>query len=300
MRKGYRHIGVLIGLLGLGLVVRELVRGWDEVAGGFQRLNAWDLIGAFTLGFLAMAVMGLGWGKVLKALGSSRPLLGTLYRFSMGEMGKYLPGGVWSVVGRGEMARRVGVPGSIAYQGTFLSIALTYLAACLVAATAWLIDGSTPGSRWSLLLGILPLGLLALHPTAQTLAYRGLGKLTKGKAEFRVLSWLSSVRLMLWHVPAWLGVAGATWLLASALETNSVDPWNILFATCIAWTAGLLAVPVPGGLGVREAVFLSVVTTLSTTGIAAAVAIASRILFVLVDTVSVVVFSLLNHRNRGR
>jgi glycosyltransferase 2 family protein len=50
----------------------------------------------------------------------------------------------------------------------------------------------------------------------------------------------------------------------------------------LSWIVGFVLVPVPGGVGVREAAFVAAAGSLDP-GIAAATAVAARALFVLVD-----------------
>jgi hypothetical protein len=86
-----------------------------------------------------------------------------------GEIGKYVPGGVWPVVGRGELARRGGVPAGRAYSGVVLSLAALYLADLGLASLLVPLDlahqAESPAAL--ALLVLLPLGLAALHEAFQ-------------------------------------------------------------------------------------------------------------------------------------
>jgi hypothetical protein len=88
------------------------------------------------------------------------------------------------------------------------------------------------------------------------------------------------VALVASYVPAWLFIWAATWCVARALLP---DPpiLRIGIATTLSWTAGFVAVPVPAGAGVREAVFVA--SSGLPVGIGATVAIGSRLCFLLVD-----------------
>jgi len=56
-------------------------------------------------------------------------------------------------------------------------------------------------------------------------------------------------------------------------------------ATTLLWTAGFVAVPVPAGAGIREAVFVA--SSGLPTGIGATIAIGSRLVFLLADVLGV-------------
>jgi glycosyltransferase 2 family protein len=278
-------VGLIIGVAGAFFVVRELARHWDEVRATAEGANLGPLVLAFAVGSLGMLTIGLGWRSCLSTLGVPRPALDTLRRYYVGQLGKYVPGGIWPVVGRAEMARRGGVPGAVAYGSTVLSLGLTYLAAVLTALGA-LLAGAGGGEqvRWEPVIALLPLGILALHPRVVGLVLETLRKVSRRELDVPIPRWRSSVSLLFRHVPAWLAVGGATWLVAVALGASQADGRNLLFAATLSWVVGFLAVPVPGGIGVREAVFVAAATSLPSTGVAAAVALVARLLFILVDT----------------
>lgn len=57
----------------------------------------------------------------------------------------------------------------------------------------------------------------------------------------------------------------------------------IVVATCLSWVAGFVVLPAPGGLGAREAVFSALMIGSLTPSKVAAVAVLTRLAFVVVD-----------------
>ena len=283
-RRVLNGLGVAIAIAGVFFVVRVLVSQWDDVVDAIRNANVSVLLLAFAFGIAGMTQIGLGWRRALSLVGEPRPIVDTLYRYFVGQLGKYVPGGIWPVLGRSEMARRGGVPGTAAYAGTLLSLGATYLAAILTAVLALpagLDRSADLGAARLWVVALLPLGLLALHPRALG-ALRGAGiRVTGRRVDIGIPPWWTSVRLALRHIPAWLSIALATWSVSVALgATGSI--WNIVFATALSWVVGFVIVPVPGGIGVREAVFIATATSLPA-AVAATVAITARLLFVAVD-----------------
>jgi glycosyltransferase 2 family protein len=284
LRRAAHALGIVIGLLGVVFVVRELVRNRDEVLAAAGGADPLVLALALLVGLASMTSIGLAWRRCLAVLGVQRPVGDTLRRYFVGQLGKYVPGGIWPVVGRAEMARRGGIPASAAYGSTLLSMAVAYLAATLTAAAALVAGaGGTGGVAWQPVVALLPLGVLALHPAVLTWGLGLVRRVTKREIALPVPSWPVSIGLLVRHVPAWIGISVATWLVASTLDPGAVDLRNLAFATSLSWVVGFLAVGVPGGIGVREAVFVASATSLSSSGVAAAVAVVARAVFVLVD-----------------
>ena len=83
------------------------------------------------------------------------------------------------------------------------------------------------------------------------------------------------------YVPVWLLIGTVTWLIARGLGQD-VSWLDVAPATVLSWIVGFVLVPVPGGVGVREAAFVAAAPELDA-GVGAAIALVARMLFVLVD-----------------
>lgn len=297
-RSGATAIGVALAIAGTAFVVSRLADDREAVADalGDARL-VWLLPGA-ALAAAGMVLIATRWGDVLAALGTRVGAAAATTWYFSGEIGKYLPGAVWPVIGRSEIARRNGVPGQTAYAGVALSLVLLYLAAASVAIVLLpigVLDGSTSG--WAVAaVALVPLGLAALHPRILLPAIRAGERLLSRQVTVEPPPWPTTVRLVVSYVPAWAAISGATWCAARAL-TGDASLARVAFATVLSWLAGFLAVPVPGGVGVREAVFVASAGLGG--GVAAAAALLARLLFVTIDVTGAVVSSALLAR-RGR
>ncbi|HSL59753.1 MAG TPA: lysylphosphatidylglycerol synthase domain-containing protein, partial [Acidimicrobiales bacterium] len=203
--------------------------------------------------------------------------------YFLGELGKYLPGGVWTVVGRGELARRGGVDRTVAYGSVALSLVALYVAAAVVAAGLVPFDLARQADDPRPLLGVavvLAVAAVALRP-ATIEAGLGLARRVTGRPlAIAVPRGRETTLLVVRYVPSWLGIAVGTWAVARALDPDAPFA-RVALATVVSWIAGFVAVPVPAGGGIREAVFLAVAGLSG--GVGAATAIAARILFVAVD-----------------
>ena len=237
------------------------------------------MLAAAVLGSVGMIWAGVGWGLVLRRLGSPIGSGRAVALYFRGEAAKYVPGGVWAVVGRGELARREGVPAPVAYSSVLLSLGALYLACAGVAAV--LLPAGLQSLAPVAVVGVVIFGFLGLHPRVLAMARRLVERMTRRDVRVDIPAWRTSVRLVLAYVPVWLAIGTATWSILEALGAQTSWPEAVL-ATCTSWLIGFLAVPVPGGVGVREAVFIAALPGASD-GTAAAAAVLARILFMLVD-----------------
>jgi uncharacterized membrane protein YbhN (UPF0104 family) len=125
-----------------------------------------------------------------------------------------------------------------------------------------------------------------------------LERLTRRELPVVVPRWRESLVLLAEYVPAWLLVGTATWCIARAFDPE-VGWMTIAPAAILSWIVGFVLVPVPGGVGVREAAFVALVGTSMGSGVRSAVAVAARLAFILVDAGAAGICVLVLHRWRA-
>jgi uncharacterized membrane protein YbhN (UPF0104 family) len=302
MKKGkYAAISVALGALltfaGLYFVVSKIVDGWSEYGDVIRNATwGWAIVGVL-VAFCGMTTLGLVWRSSIAALGVQTRMRDVFIWYQIGNLGKYVPGGIFQVLGRGELATRGGVPRSVAYNSVALSMGATYICGALVSALllpfALLEHGSIGGTWWVFL--AIPLGLAGMHPKVLSkvffLAERAFG----GSSERQIPSWGASVVLVARHAPGWL-LNG----LACYVVTLCFDPsphfFTIVFAGVVSWVAGFLVIFVPSGLGVREAMFVAITQESLGGSTAATVAIVSRLVFIAGDALGAAIAAGLRSR----
>jgi len=274
--------GTAVAVVCIGFVVARMTAQWSEVRDQIAGASIGWIVAAGLAAAAAMAWIAAAWRRVLGLLGPAPERGRTMAWYFAGEIGKYVPGAVWPLLGRGELARRGGVPRHRAYPSVALSLAALYLAALGLAAVLVPLDlahqASSPGAL--ALLVLLPVGLAALHPRVLGTGRDLLVRFTGRGADITLPRWRATVGVVAGYLPAWLAIWAATWCVARALVP---DPplLRIGVATALSWTAGFVAVPVPAGAGVREAVFVA--ASGLPVGIGATIAVGSRLVFLLVD-----------------
>ena len=272
-------LGLVIAALGFAFVVRTISREYDGARDAIADAGVGWLVAAIPVALVGMTLVGVPWRRSMALLGAAPRLADTLVWYFLGQLGKYVPGTLWPVVGRAELARRGGVARPTAYGSVVLTLGATYLAAMLVV-IAFLPFGDGTGGQWWVLV-LLPLGLLVLNPALLRWGKRLVERVVKREIDVIIPPWRDSVLLVLWHAPAWFVIGTATWLVARAFDPTA--EWaELMVPSVLSWIVGFVVVPAPGGIGVREAAFTAAATSLDD-GVGATVAIVSRLVFMLVD-----------------
>jgi hypothetical protein len=287
-------LGVTIGIAGVAFVAKTLVSKWDEVSNAFSQVDAINLVLSLLLGLAAMTSIGWIWVTMIVARSHNVRHRNAMSWYFTGQLGKYVPGGIWPIVGRAELAVRNGIPRLDAYASTGLSLVTTYAAAVVAIAIG---AASTSGHR--LVAVLIALGLVT--------AYIAFSQPSLRAVIIRIASRISSstssltdpkrvVRLTVLHVPAWILMSLSTSVTATAFGAH-MGIADMLFITTTSWLAGFVVVGVPGGIGVREAVFTSLAGGIIGTPMAVSLALMSRVVFIAVDLTGALVSSVISRLN---
>jgi uncharacterized membrane protein YbhN (UPF0104 family) len=289
-------VGILIGIAGVAFVIRTILTKREQVGDAFAQLNGITLIASLLLGLSAMTLIGYVWTRMLVTRGHHAPPRSAMAWYFAGQLGKYVPGGIWPIVGRAELAVRGGVPRPDAYAATGLSMVTTYLAAALAICIGSLLSWTYPAVG---ILGLVVflLGFLAFSNTK--LRRRVLAILNRISPRATALTEPRRLLVLtLTHLPAWILMSLSTSVTASAFGAD-IGIAHMLFITSASWLAGFVVVGVPGGIGVRESVFTALAGTALTPGVAVSLALASRVVFIAVDLVGALVANIIARTERS-
>jgi uncharacterized membrane protein YbhN (UPF0104 family) len=286
------YLGLGIGVAGIAFLTRLVVRDWGEITDAVAASRPGPLVASLAFGLCGMGTIGVTWVWLVRRTGSRLPVVRGLRWYFVGQLGKYIPGGIWPVVGRAELAVRGGVGRRAAYTTTATSMLFTYLAAGVVAAAL------APAALGVSLPVAIAGGAAVLGAVALALHPRVTGRLLDvGERVLRrpVLpsapSWQTTLVTLVRHLPAWAAIVAATWAVSRALSV-SLDPLLVAAATPLAWLVGFMIIGLPSGVGVREAVFVAVVATESSDAQALSVALLARMVFIGVDALGALTASL--------
>ncbi|MEO1063183.1 MAG: lysylphosphatidylglycerol synthase domain-containing protein [Actinomycetota bacterium] len=267
-------VGIAIVVVGLAFVVGRLVDRWDEVRPLLAEASVPWAAATLLLAVVAMALIGRLWVHCLALLGAPAPVAPAMGWFAAGQLGKYVPGGIWHVVGQGELARRSGIARPVAYASVLLASIALYGAAGVAAVVLGAVAG---GVGPAVALGALTTvgALLVFEPRLLDLLVRRFGSM---RLPSRSASW----RYVAANLTVWAAVAGATAATARALDADA-DLAVVAAAAVGSWLVGFLALPAPGGLGAREAAFVLFAEDELGGSTAAAVALVARVAFLTAD-----------------
>ncbi len=219
--------------------------------------------GLIVLGsLLAMLPLVPHWRALAGFLGTRVPWPSAVRIVVAGQLGKYLPGGVWTIGAQGYTAHGAAVPWRLGVAVGLLQIGTLIVAGGVIGGVG-ILAGVTP---WNPLWGA-PLIVVAVIGGMPVIVRRiGVSLLRPDEQPARG----PALPVVGWSFAYWGGTTLAAVGAGLALAPDAIG--TILVASTLGYAAGALVIIAPAGIGVREAV---VVATLApAVGFATAAAIA--------------------------
>jgi hypothetical protein len=291
-----------LGLLVAGFAVRALVRNWDELRTQplVLELRPGYLLASVLLVWAMYALLIWAWRFMLASWGQELNGWTAARIWTVSSLGKYLPGKVWAIAGMALMAQQAGVA---AWAATGSAVVLQVLAigtgAALVGLTgAVALEAAHPGARLALgalvIASAVGVGLVLWPPVVRRLL-----RMARVPAEAVMAPKPEGVIAgIVVNAVAWIGYGTSLWLLARGiLPATQLGLLRAIAVFTASYLAGFLALLAPGGLGVREGLFI--LTLQQPLGIAAAtaLALASRLLLTITEFGAAAPFLLFSRRS---
>jgi hypothetical protein len=271
----------------LAAIAYAVASQWGDVRSAIRTLQ-WESVVLSLVACLAGAGTSLmAWRAVLADEGHRLSPIAAGRIFFVGQLGKYLPGSVFSIVLQMELAKRAGVPRARAFTTSLAWVGLSLSTGLAVGMIGFPVIAAAHHNDTWLLIAALPVAVIASVPPVLTRLVNLILRLLRKSPLPRPLSWGGVSRACLWLCATWVLLGLHLWLLANALGAPG---WGgvtrCIGGMALAMTAGVLFVVVPSGAGVREALIVAALAPVMPAGEALGIAVVSRGLFIVSDLVT--------------
>jgi hypothetical protein len=268
-------------LLVLALIARSLARNWAAFQSVQVTLDVkigW-LAASVGVIFLTYVIQIESWRRMLRGWDQRLSYPNAARAWTLANLGRYIPGKVWSVAGLVVLAEQAGVRRSAAAVSAFAMQAVVLGTGVVLVAIA------TPHAASPVLLGAAVLaslaliGVLAWRRTAEWLGTLADSKTPLPPLPLSAIILSSGLMLLSW---ATFGVS--FWMLIRGLISTAGVPLPAAMGMfALGYVMGLVALIAPGGLGVRDLALVGFLTPFVGSGGALAVSLASRVQLTLTE-----------------
>ena len=272
----------------LFFAARSLASQWDKVGSRLSHIQfAWQWIGAATvLVLVTYALLIEGWRRVLGAWDSHLPFMQAARIWFLSNLGKYVPGNIWSLTAMGVMARKRGLSGLAAAGSSVIMqmVSLVTGTAIVMVSGAKLLGQPLLVGAAVLVLAIVLLGAPRFLPPLAVWVGTMIGKDIAPPSVPATSIWTAAVANTL----SWLlyGLA-FQFFVRGLLGAAPGEISSYVAVYTAAYILGFISPIAPAGLGVREFTLAAFMTQLGLANEvdAALVAIAARLWLTIVELV---------------
>jgi len=279
-------VRIVVAVAVVVALVWGVARNWTEISQDLQRVSIGALLLSFVPAALGTWLTMVGWRVILADLGSPLHLAPAGGVFFVGQLGKYLPGSVWTVLVQADMASHLHVPRRRTGVTGLVTIGLSVLTGLLVGLPALplLLQRSAGSSGWLLL--AVPLFVVLVWPALlNRLIAWGLRVLRREPLE-ETLSTRAILTTVGLYALAWVLFGVHILVLALAVGGGTGVTLASLTGYALAGSLGMLTVILPAGLGARDGILAIVLASAMPLSAGTAVALVSRFVVTVVDVLA--------------
>ena len=271
--------------VGVGLIFfflgRNIYCNWDEVKGYQWHFNYMALTISFILLLAALTFMLLLWRRILARTGFSIGFRKSWRIWFISNLGHYVPGKVWQIMGMVYLCQKEGVPRMATLASVIMAQVWSILSAfILLGIYAFLSDAPQLPSYAPWLVFFVPLGLIMTYPPVMEKLANGVLKWLRREPIHLRIDFRQSLLFLGRYLLSWFLYGAAFFVFLLSLQAM---PWRYfpaitsVFAT--SYTLGFLCLVVPGGLGVREGLLTALLSLYMPLPMATVVSLLSRLWF---------------------
>jgi hypothetical protein len=291
-RRSLKRAWVWLAQLVLAVLVGWFV--WQSVSGNLGEFTALETPLAFRFSWVALAallvwtsyaLLILAWRTVLGGWGQRLPVRSAARIWCLSNLGRYLPGKVWSVAGLAVLAQRAGIHGWAAAASALAMQALAVGTGAGVA-IAFLPQAESP------VLLVIAIAVAVASVVALTLKplVRVLARVANGKIQLQPLPATAVLAGAAATLVAWVLYGLAFRFLALGLLAQGAPSLPLSIGSFAgSYIVGLFAVFAPGGIGIREGMLLGYLTPSIGGGAALAISVGSRLLLTFTEVTAALV-----------
>jgi glycosyltransferase 2 family protein len=288
----------LVAIIAIGyFVVATTVNQWSHVQDTFHRLS-WPLVALSLLAAVAgIATNAYAWRAALGDLDHEVPVRAGGQVFLVGQLGKYLPGSVWSYVLQMELGRRAGIPRSRAFLAALISTGVAITVGLLIGVVGLRTTftagrsgehASLARAAFYLTVVLLPVALVCSHPRILSRLVALMLRVLRRPDLDRPLSWTGVLRVAAWSAAGYVFFGLHLWLLARPQVGSGWGALGMCIAAIgFAISVSTFVVVAPSGIGVREFLIAITLTAVGLPyGAGYAIALVSRLVATVADVIA--------------
>lgn len=282
---------VLIGVCVL-FITRQIAKGWGDLANYQWHFSLLPLLGSLGLLFVNFLLVAWAWKVVFTSLtqGEKVPLRRVFAIIFSAQLGRYIPGKIWVILGQVVLAEKMGYKKSYALTAGVIQYICGGIGALVVFALSLAGMGQPVWMVATCLVVALAVMILLVVSPAPVEKWVNVYRAKKQRDPVRLAVGKKAITAVFFiMILAW-----ADHCVAFALLVRSIHPvsrplfFELAFAYNLAYHVAFYMLLVPGGLGVREGTLTALITSSVGAGMAGVIALLQRVWYMIGEVLAFV------------
>jgi uncharacterized membrane protein YbhN (UPF0104 family) len=285
-----RILQIAVILVIFYFLLKGLVSNWNQVREYEWEFDYW-LLGISSVLIISLYLLWVEiWRRILKRGGNILSFKKMFKIWFVSNLGRYLPGKVWSFLGMMYLLEKEGVAKGKGLSVAILAQALSVLSGLLVALLFLRYSyyqrffAKTPAMTVVILLLIMGIVVLVFYPKL----LEGIINLALRTFKKEEISLNFKPQDMLFYISlysgSWFLFGFIFWVFIKSITPVSLDIYlSLTGAFAGSFTLGFLAVFAPGGIGVREGILVVLLSNFFPTPVATLISLVSRVWITLAE-----------------
>lgn len=250
-----KAVGLIVGLLIIWFMVKEIVDNWSAIKPYLSNMKIPLFILSIIIYAAAFLMTGYNWTYLLWKMEKGPGRREYLNAHMVSALARYIPGGIWSIVGKAYFCNQKGV----SKQATTVSIILEYVFQIVssglffVALIPFLFQtGMQTALIYLCMAGVIL--ILVILPNCINLGIKVLSRILKKDCGEIRLKRGFVYQVLLRYAGAWIVTGIGLIVLVSAFSnTDFMQGIILILSYPVSWVVGFVS-PSPNGMGIREAI----------------------------------------------
>lgn len=279
LRKSLQSLILLVILFFVGLT---LYRNWTQIASYDWQIDYVLISISLVLVVLTMLLGASIWALILNYFSNSSSMIELIAIWLESQLAKYIPGGVWNLVGRAYLSQKRGLSNTTnIFLSLFLEQALLLMAQFLVVLIlgVFTIDFLQNNIYFALLgMPTILAGIIVTHPKILKMCVNLLARFRSKTILLPTIQHLRIIGFMCLYV-IFVILSGFTFFvfISSIYHLPFSTLPSIISIVTISFVIGFLSPLTPNGLGLREGIFTILLSQLMPLPVAIIIALTSRV-----------------------
>ncbi|MCI8550456.1 MAG: flippase-like domain-containing protein [Lachnospiraceae bacterium] len=254
-KTAVKTAGLFLGLLILWFMVKDIIIHWEDIVPYLANMKFPLFLLSIMVYGVAFLFTGYNWSWLLWKMEKGPGRREYLDVHMVSALARYIPGGIWSIVGKAYLCNRKGVTAQAATASIILEYVFQIISSSLffVVLVPFLLQGRE--NVWLIPVCFLAVvAALLVLPLCINWGIRLLSRILKKDCGDICLKKGFVYQALFRYAGAWLVTgAGLIVLVLAFSDINAMEGIYLMLSYPVSWVVGFLS-PSPNGMGIREGI----------------------------------------------